>query len=460
MPVPDSLSRIVEREGSAPYAFVAEANRTLTVGEFAADIAACADSLPSCRFAINVCTNRYRFAVAFFAAITRGQINLLPSRRDAATLDALRRDYQDSAILSDKPADEPTDQPHARSNVAVDLTPGGHGTAAIPQVDHAQVAAIVFTSGSTGAPRPHAKTWGLLDHFRSVHWRYLQRSLGSAPHQIGLVATVPPWHMYGLEWALLLPTVAPVTVHCGADFFPRDVTAALSGFDDLPTILVATPTHLRALLTSAIPTKPVAATLSATAPLNDDLASQMQAYAGGRLVEIYGASEIGSLAIRHPLDEDAAWRFFDCFDVAFDAGRVTVTTHHLPEPVTLQDRFEQAPQGFVLRGRATDVVKVGGKRESLANLNAVLLAIPGVEDGFIYDPERLGLPATGRLGAVAVAPRLNARYIRTQLARSVDAAFVPRSIRLVPALPRGATSKLALRDLRQLLADATAERDE
>ena len=113
-----------------------------------------------------------------------------------------------------------------------------------------------------------------------------------------------------------------------------------------------------------------------------------------------------------------------------------------------------------MRGRATDVVKVGGKRESLANLNAVLLAIPGVEDGFIYDPERLGLPATGRLGAVAVAPRLDARYIRTQLARSVDAAFVPRSIRLVPALPRGATSKLALRDLRQLLADATAERDE
>ena len=452
MPVPDGLSRIVEREGSAPYAFVAEANRTLTVGEFAADIAACADSLPSCRFAVNVCTNRYRFAVAFFAAATRGQINLLPSRRDAATLDALRRDYQDSAILSDKP--------HAKSDVSVDLTPGGHGTAAIPQVDHAQVAAIVFTSGSTGAPRPHAKTWGLLDHFRSVHWRYLQRSLGSAPHQMGLVATVPPWHMYGLEWALLLPTVAPVTLHCGADFFPRDVTAALSRFNDVPTVLVATPTHLRALLTSAIPTKPVAATLSATAPLSDDLASQVQAYAGGRLVEIYGASEIGSLAIRHPLDKDPAWRFFDCFDVTLDEGRVTVTTPHLPDPVTPQDRFERAPQGFVLRGRATDVVKVGGKRESLTNLNAVLLAIPGVEDGFVYDPERLGLPATGRLGAVAVAPQLDARYIRTQLARRVDPAFVPRSIRLVPALPRGATSKLALRDLQRLLADAIPEREE
>ena len=162
MPVPDSLSRIVEREGSAPYAFVAEANRTLTVGEFAADIAACADSLPSCRFAVNACTNRYRFAVAFFAAITRGQINLLPSRRDAATLDALRRDYQDSAILSDKPADEPTDQPHARSDVAVDLTPGGHGTAAIPQVDHAKwrpLCSLPAVRAHRGLMRRHGDCW-------------------------------------------------------------------------------------------------------------------------------------------------------------------------------------------------------------------------------------------------------------------------------------------------------------
>ncbi len=452
MPVPDSLSRIVEREGSAPFAFVAETNRTLTVGEFAADIAACADSLPSSRFAINVCTNRYRFAVAFFAAATRGQINLLPSRRDAAALDALRRDYGSSVTLSDQPADS--------GDAAVTLTPGGHGTAAIPELSHAQLTAIVFTSGSTGAPRPHAKTWGLLDHFRTVHWRYLRRSLGVAPHQMGLVATVPPWHMYGMEWSLLLPTVAPVTLHCGADFFPHDVTAALSRFD-LPTVLVATPTHLRALLTSAPPTKPVAATLSATAPLSDDLASQVEAFAGGRLVEIYGASEIGSLAIRHPLGEDAAWRFFDCFDVAIDNGRLTVTTPHLPEPVTLQDRFEQtAQQGFVLRGRATDVVKVGGKRESLANLNAALLAIPGVEDGLVYDPERVGMPATGRLGAIAVAPELDARSIRAQLAQRVDSAFVPRTIRLVPALPRDDTSKLALRALRQLLADANLEQAE
>ena len=136
-----------------------------------------------------------------------------------------------------------------------------------------------------------------------------------------------------------------------------------------------------------------------------------------------------------------------------------MTTPHLSVPVTLQDRFEQVSrQRFVLCGRTADVVKVGGKRESLANLNAALMAIPGVEDGVFYDPEQLGFASTGRLGAIVVAPKLKAAGIRAALGRRVGAAFVPRPLRLVAALPRGRTGKLEHRVLRQLLADIYAER--
>ena len=450
MPAPSELRRVLERDGHVPFAYVAEAGRTLTVGEFAADIAACADDLPSCRYVVNTCTDRYRFAVAFFAAISRGQVNLLPARRDAVGLDALRRDYEDSVILADKAA--------APADVAIDRPPGGNGTATPCEIEEEQLAAVVFTSGSTGRPQPHEKTWGLLAHFREVHWRYLRRTLGKEPPRFGLVATVPPWHMYGLEWSLLLPTLAPATLYCGADFLPIDVANAVDRFDSLPTVLVSTPTHLRALLKSGVRTGAVAATLSATAPLADGLASEVQAHTRGRLVEIYGASEVGSLAMREPLGEPPTWQFFDCFDTRFDAGRVTVTTPYLPNPIALQDRFERAPQRrFVLRGRATDMVKVGGKRESLANLNTALLAISGVEDGLIYDPEQLGLPGTGRLGAMVVAPQLDAAGIRTELMRRVGSAFVPRPIRLVAALPRDRTSKLSQGALRKLLEDADLE---
>lgn len=446
MPAHSDASRVVERDSHAPFAYVAEARRMITVGEFAADIAACANNLPSRRYVINACTDRYRFAVAFFAAISRGQVNLLPSRRDSAGLEAARRHYGDCVVVADRAG--------ADSQAAIDGPPGGRGTAAMCEIDHGQLAAVVFTSGSTGTPKPHRKTWGLLDRFRKVHWRHLRRALGETPPTFGLVATVPPWHMYGLEWSLLLPTTAPATLYCGADYLPRDVATAVQRFDSLPTMLVSTPTHLRALLKSGVHTGTIVATLSATAPLGNDLAAEVKAHIRGRLVEIYGASEIGSLAMRQPLGEPPTWQFFDCFDVTFDrdAGEVTVKTPYLSMPVTLQDRFEQASQQrFVLRGRAADVVKVGGKRESLANLNAALMAIPGVEDGVIYDPQQLGLPATGRLGAVVVAPELAAAGIRAELGKRVGSAFVPRPLRLVAALPRDLTGKLARQALQQLL---------
>lgn len=453
MPAHSDVSLVVERDSNAAFAYVADVRRMITVGEFAADIAACAHNLPSRPFVINACTNRYRFAVVFFAAISRGQVNLLPARRDAAGLEAARRHYGDCVVVAD----------HADVDVqaAIDGPPGSCGTAAMCEIGHDQLAAVVFTSGSTGTPKPHRKTWGLLDHFRKVHWRYLRRVLGQTPPTFGLVATVPPWHMYGLEWSLLLPTVAPAALYCGADYLPHDVALASERFDNLATVLVSTPTHLRALLKSGVRTGTVAATLSATAPLANGLAAEVKARVGGALVEIYGASEVGSLAMRLPLGEPPTWQFFDCFNVSFDrdAGEVTVTTPHLPKPITLQDRFEQTPQQrFVLCGRSADVVKVGGKRESLVNLNAALMAIPGVEDGVIYDPEQLGLAATGRLGAMVVAPELTATGIRAEMGRRVGSAFVPRPLRLVAALPRDSTSKLTRRALRQALEDAEPER--
>jgi len=41
--------------------------------------------------------------------------------------------------------------------------PAGDGAPfTVPQIDAAQLAAYVFTSGSSGAPLPHAKSWGRL----------------------------------------------------------------------------------------------------------------------------------------------------------------------------------------------------------------------------------------------------------------------------------------------------------
>ena len=424
-------------------AFALRNGESIGVAQFIHDIVACSQSLPDNRYLADLSEDRYQFTVRFFAALRRAKVNLLPSQRDADGLRVLRGAYADTAVL-----DSLTASPSTASRADRHHRP----LPAIMKPD--RPAAIAFTSGTTGEAEAHPKTWAMLAAFRHVHCRYLSKWLrerNAATDEIGLVTTVPPWHMYGLEWTVLLPTIAPITLHCGNAFYPKDVTAALDRFES-PTVLVTTPTHLRALLKSPSPQKPITLTLCATAPLDPVLTERVERHLETRIIDLYGCSEVGSLATRHPVDAPA-WSFFDCFDLELEDDRLTVNMPLLPHPVTLADTFVRVgSRQFRLEGRATDIVKIGGKRESLANLNNLLLAMKGVDDGLVYRPESFGLPATGRLAAVVVAPSLDASSIRTGLAKHVDPVFIPRTIRFVESLPRQKSSKLPARALRGLVA--------
>jgi acyl-coenzyme A synthetase/AMP-(fatty) acid ligase len=427
----------------ASDAFARQGNKQISVAQFCADIQALAQTLPAGEFLINLCQDRYTFTVSFFAALANHQTNLLPAKRDVADARTLAERFGACPIISDLGGDD--------ADACVAIEPGGHGEATSPSCNPDHVAAIAFTSGSTGEPQAHPKSWRMLDTWRHVHQRYLPVD-PNVP--AGLVATVPSWHMYGLEWAMLLPTIAPLTLHCGADFYPQDVVRAVSGFSQ-PTVLVSTPVHLRALRQVPTPPTNVATILCATAPLDANLTTQIEAHFDARIFEIYGCSEIGSLASRFPA-KNSNWEFFDCFDIAYNDGAVAVSHRELPAPITLADQFncldhDDGPQ-YELIGRTSDIIKIGGKRESLANLTHLLMDVDGVDDAVIYEPAALDLPDTGRLGALVVAPGMNSRAIRTALAQRMDAAFVPRPIRLIQALPRDRTSKLKRGELRKLLA--------
>src|SRR3546814_11419039 len=72
-----------------------------------------------------------------------------------------------------------------------------------PLVDDDALVAIGFTSGSTGAPKPNAKSWR---SFRASTEQNLAALAGLWPDGavVQAVATVPPQHMYGMEMSVLL----------------------------------------------------------------------------------------------------------------------------------------------------------------------------------------------------------------------------------------------------------------
>lgn len=414
--------------------------RAITVLDFVADVAALAARLPQRQHVINLCVDRYRFTVAFGAALARGQLSLLPSHRTPEFLASLARAHPDLYVLADETIDW---CPLETIAYPADLGRRG-GDPTVPAFPPDQVAAIAFTSGTTGAPTPHVKLWGAVAQGARAEAQALgiDRLAGAT-----LVGTVPPQHMYGLESTVLLVLQHRFAMDGGRPFYPRDVREALARAP-APRVLVTTPVHLRALEIDGTELPPLECIVSATAPLARDAAARAEARYRAPVREIYGFTEAGMVAYRRTVDGEA-WHLLPGVSLRRDGDAWWAEGGHVAVPGRFSDLIETFDGArFVMRGRASDVVNVAGKRASLAGLNAQLLAIPGVEDGAFFCPEDDG--GVQRLAAFVVAPGLSSRRLREELRRRVDPAFLPRPLRLVARLPRNATGKLTAEELRGL----------
>jgi acyl-coenzyme A synthetase/AMP-(fatty) acid ligase len=217
-----------------------------------------------------------------------------------------------------------------------------------------------------------------------------------------------------------------------------------------PRLLVTTPLQMRAVLGTGIALPPLAGVISATAPLAASLAAEAEAAWGAPLQEIYGATEAGSIASRRTVADDT-WLPYPgvAFAIAGDGAAVTVPG--LAAPVPLADTLEWAGEGrFRLLGRRGDMVKLAGKRASLAGLTSLLTGIEGVRDGVFLAPPDLDRNPRARLAAVVVAPGLTPDAVVAALRERVEPAFLPRPVVMAPALPRDGVGKLRREDLARI----------
>lgn len=311
---------------------------------------------------------------------------------------------------------------------------------------------IGFTSGSTGEPTANPKTWGSLAHTNAANMRALHDLSGARAASI--VATVPPQHMYGMEMTVLLPLLGPYSVHPGRPFFPQDVANALREMAP-PRLLVTTPVHLRALLEAGVDLAPLAAVVTATAPLPAEVAMLAEARYRCEVRELFGSTETCVIAQRRTASE-VAWRLYDDVHLQPQTEGTRVERPGLPVPAWLADRLElvDGGRGFLLRGRQADLLEIAGKRASLGDLTRRLQAIPGMHDGAIVQSEA-DASGISRLVAIIVAdPSLKDSAIIEALRQAADPVFLPRRIVRVDALPRNETGKLPKAAVEALLAKA------
>ena len=429
--------------------FAHRAGAPIAVETFLADVAGLAALLPPRGHVVNLCRDRYRFAVGFAAALRRRQINLLPPHDSAGMLDQLALDYPDVYCLIDAPPAEDSnfgDLPVVQYPTALGDGSDGHE---VPRFPADQPAAVLFTSGSTGRPQPHGRTWGeLVASALAAGQRLGIASLSGA----SLLGTVPHQHSYGLESLLMLALQHGLVLHTARPFYPADIVAELAAAPR-PRLLVTTPVHLRVLLAEPGDPPPVDLVLSATAPLSVELAHDAEARFAVSLHEIYGCSEAGQIAARRTAQTDE-WHCLDGIVLRQDAAGTWVSGVPIARETLLSDAIElHDPTRFLLRGRIADLVNVAGKRTSLAYLNHHLTSVEGVRDGVFVASEDDGKDVN-RLMAFAVAPGLGVEDILAALRRRIDPAFVPRPLHLVAALPRNTLGKLPREEVVRLLAQS------
>jgi acyl-coenzyme A synthetase/AMP-(fatty) acid ligase len=246
--------------------------------------------------------------------------------------------------------------------------------------------------------------------------------------------------MYGLELSVLLPLRSRAAIHSGHPFFPADIARALAQVP-APRMLVTTPHHLRALLRADIALPALDAIVSATAPLDSQLADAAEIRYSTHVIELFGSTETCVIARRRAA-RDEPWDLYPGVSLQPQPDGTLVDAPYFPAPTLLHDIVELLPdRSFRLCGRNGDLLEIAGKRASLADLNRRLLAIPGVNEGVVFqlDADAVGVR---RLAALAVAPNLAAPQILEVLRAGVDPVFLPRPLKIVDALPRNAAGKL------------------
>ncbi|WP_324567560.1 AMP-binding protein [Ottowia sp.] len=418
------------------------------------DVHAAADALAS-QFSdgssvCNLCSTRVGFLIVWLAALRSGALMVLPPSAGPTELSRLLADSSDIvAVAEDESILRPVGDLGVRTLCYSPLLSGDASLDANVSfgVDWDRRAVCLFTSGSTGKPNPHWKTFQQLLQGAQVLAARLDPLINDGLAGCrGIVSSVAPQHMFGFESSVMLSLLTGIPVVERRPLLPLDVQAAFECCCG-PGVWMTTPMHLRAIARTHQRISDCRLVLASTMPLTADLAAQVETLATTPVIEIFGSTETGAMATRRTANE-SLWRPLDGVKVEPTATAIRVRGEHFPSPQVIADRVELAADGrFELCGRQADVLKIGGRRTSIAGLNALVGTLPGLDDGVFYLPPG---DAENARTAFIYQGSLDRSVAEHWMRERIDAVFLPRAWMQVERLPRDPNGKLSQQALDEL----------
>ncbi len=344
----------------------------------------------------------------------------------------------------------------------IDLTPSGPADGPARPVPADRLALLIYTSGSTSAPKavacPHAPI--------AFAARAIAARLGYRSQDVVLTA-VPLSFDYGLYQALLCALAGAELLLSDADEHTRLLGYAHDhGATVVPLVPSLGELLVRLATRDSRPTK-VRLFTNTGAALNAPLiAALREKFPGARVAAMFGTTECKRITILEPdgdivrpgsvgpalpgtqvliLDEEGRPL------PPLETGEIAVRGPHLmagywraPEPTAL--RYRTGPDGvktlhtgdygwldgdghLYFQGRRDDLFKRRGLRMSAIEIEAAALDVDGVREASLLVPEK------DRDMVLFVAGTTTAQDTLTRLAERLEPAKVPDICHVVPALP-------------------------
>ncbi len=448
------------------------------------------------------------FVMGVFAALKAGGVfvalNALLSGRE---LTYVINDSDINVVIAAPPYDELLEMlrpqiPQVKYILSIDEEPEEEGLISIPaliasyddsnlkpSVKLEDMAAIYYTSGTTGLPKG-----AMLTHVNILSSTVAIGKAVTASRKDVPLNCLPLFHTLAMTACIMVPIFGGMTNILLETFLPQPV---LQGFSDWKvTIFVGVPTMFAVLANmphlERYDVSHLRLGYCGGAPLTTAIAEKFESKFPCKIYEGYGLSECSPLVSVNPLDhrkigsigkaaDRVSWKIVDLngnevsrtsVGEIIVKGPNVMKGYYKNEEATKQairngwlntgDLAYMDEDGFVfIADRKKDMIIVGGENVYPKEVEDVLTQHSSVKDAGVIGIED---PIRGEVPKAYIVPKLGATVDEKdvlEFCRQHLASFkIPRSIEIIDEIPKNVTGKILKRVLRRIAAGLPADEDE
>ncbi|MBN2768618.1 MAG: AMP-binding protein [Campylobacterales bacterium] len=279
---------------------------------------------------------------------------------------------------------------------------------------------IIFTSGTTGNPIGVLKNQKNIESEVKAQLQWLQKWNFKQ-----CLVTVPFFHIYGFLFGFSIPLAMQLDIITKEHFLPNEILDICS---NKPTLCITNPVFIRSMLKGNYSyTLTNTLFISSSGPLEPYEAEAFEKKYKTTLMQIYGSSETGGVAKRSsneifwtPLQDVSIATIEDILYVdspytshyVYDDTLTKIASpYKTTEMVALQD------ERFKITGRVVEIVKIGGKRLSVVEMERFLEDMDSIDEALVeatYDPKNIR-GETLTIYVVSKNKNINKRHIKRSM---------------------------------------------